>query len=406
MPILHSLWSLPAYRRFWLTRVATIMALQMLLVGLSWQLYSLHHRALDLALLGLISYLPLVLLVLVSGHAADRFDRRRLAMLCQAMACVIALLLAWWAWQGTLGRAHILILVFFLGCAKAFEAPALASLLPGLVPAPQLAQALSGSSAAMQVAVIIGPVLGGLLYQPGPPVLYVGASLLYLLALLNVKQIHLPDKITVAPTIPDAPQQLLAGIHFIRQHRRILGTLSLDLFAVLLGGATALLPMYAQDILHTGTAGMGLLRAAPAFGALGTAIFLHQQHSPLTKNNTMFMAVAGFGVFTIIFGLSAHLWLSCLALAGAGASDMISVVVRSTLVQTETPDVVRGRVNAINFLFIGTSNQLGEFESGLTAAWLGPVGAVVLGGIGSLLIALLWWHWFPELRTPPENHAR
>ncbi len=395
MPWANGLLAQAAFRRFWFTRVATIMAFQMMAVGLGWQIYSLRHQAMDLGYLGLISFLPSVFLVLIIGQTADHFARSKIVLTCQLVGAALALLMAVLAATGQLNRELIFILIFILGSARAFESPTLASVLPTLVDEADLPQAISASSAAMQIAVISGPALGGLLYVLGPQVVYGTAAMLYLTAAYSLSA--LPRTRPTPNPQRVSLQTLLAGVRFIRHHRVVLGTLSLDLFAVLLGGATAFLPMYARDILHTGPWGLGLMRTAPAVGALIISLWLSRH--PLKETGLgMFVAVAGFGIFTVIFGLSSHLWLSLMALFLAGASDMISVVIRSAMVQLETPDDMRGRVNAVNFLFIGTSNQLGEFESGVTAAWLGPIRAVVLGGMGSLLIALLWWHWFPELR--------
>ncbi len=389
--------TLTPFRRFWLTRVCTIMAFQMQAVALGWQVYALHHRAMDLAWVGLISFMPAVLLMLVIGQAADHFERRKLAMACQALSCLLAIGLAWHSRSAAPGRDILFTFIFLLGSAKAFESPALAALLPELVDSTQLPRAISASSAAMQVAVIAGPALGGLLYALSPAAVYITAASLYVCALIALSPLRRPR---LRASTPPRWHTMLAGIRYIWARRILLGTLSLDLFAVLLGGATALLPMVAHDILHAGPLGLGLLRSAPAAGALLVSLWL-SRHTLQHAGRWMFVAVAGFGVCTIVFGLSHHMSLSLLALAAAGGSDMISVVIRSAMVQLETPDEMRGRVSAVNFLFIGTSNQLGEFESGVTAAWLGAEPAIVLGGLGSLLIAGLWYRYFPEMHRYP-----
>ncbi len=387
-------YALPAFRRYWLTRVCTIMAFQMQAVALGWQVYAWHHRAMDLAWVGLISFMPAVLLVLWIGQAADHFERRVVVISCQSISLLLALGLATLTLLGHTDARLLWAFIFFLGCAKAFESPALAAMLPELVSTEHLPRALGASSAAMQVAVIGGPALGGLLYALSPAAVYTCAAGLYLAAMLALAPLRTPQR---PGTTPPTLAHMLAGIRYIWERRILLGTLSLDLFAVLLGGATALLPMVAHDILQAGPLGLGLLRSAPAAGALLVSLWL-SRHSLRHGGLWMFAAVAGFGVCTIIFGLSHSLALSMVALAAAGGSDMISVVIRSAMVQLETPDAMRGRVSAVNFLFIGTSNQLGEFESGLTAAWLGAERAIILGGIGSLLIAALWYQLFPEMR--------
>ncbi len=381
------------FRRFWITRVCTIMAFQMQAVALGWQVYALHHRAMDLAWVGLISFMPAVLLMLIIGQAADHFERRKLAMTCQVVSCLLALGLAWHSRSAPPGRDLLFAFIFLLGSAKAFESPALAAMLPELVDAEHLPRAISASSAAMQVAVIAGPALGGLLYAVAPAAVYIGAASLYLGAITAIAPLRRPRQRVSAPP---RWHTMLAGIRYIWERRILLGTLSLDLFAVLLGGATALLPMVAHDILRAGPLGLGLLRSAPAAGALIVSLWL-SRHTLRHAGRWMFVAVGGFGVCTIVFGLSHSMPLSLLALATAGASDMISVVIRSAMVQLETPNDMRGRVSAVNFLFIGTSNQLGEFESGVTAACLGAEKAIVLGGLGSLLIAALWYRYFPEM---------
>jgi len=376
----------------------------MLVVAFGWQVYDLSHSVFNLGLIGLVQFLPQLCLTLVVGQAADHFDRRRIAQCCQLLECALASVLA----VACISHYQSLTLIFscaaLIGMARAFEAPSMQSLLPTLVPVEQLPASLAWAASARQTAVIVGPALGGLVYALGAPLVYIACALAYLMAALWLQCLRVPARSKTRE--PVSLRSALAGVAFIRRKPVILGAISLDLFSVLLGGATALLPVYARDILHTGPWGLGLLRSAPAIGALGTSLYLARHPLQRHVGRTMGTAVAIFGVATIVFGLSRWFPLSLLALAILGASDMISVVVRSSLVQLETPDEMRGRVSAVNFIFIGTSNQLGEFESGLTAAWFGTMPAVVFGGIGTLLVVALWRGWFPQLfardRLQPE----
>ena len=376
----------------------------MLVVAFGWQVYDLSHSVFNLGLIGLVQFLPQLCLTLVVGQAADHFDRRRIAQCCQLLECALASVLA----VACISHYQSLTLIFscaaLIGMARAFEAPSMQSLLPTLVPVEQLPASLAWAASARQTAVIVGPALGGLVYALGAPLVYIACALAYLMAALWLQCLRVPARSKTRE--PVSLRSALAGVAFIRRKPVILGAISLDLFSVLLGGATALLPVYARDILHTGPWGLGLLRSAPAIGALGTSLYLARHPLQRHVGRTMGTAVAIFGVATIVFGLSRWFPLSLLALAILGASDMISVVVRSSLVQLETPDEMRGRVSAVNFIFIGTSNQLGEFESGLTAAWFGTMPAVVFGGIGTLLVVALWRVCFPQLfardRLQPE----
>jgi len=376
----------------------------MLVVAFGWQVYDLSHSVFNLGLIGLVQFLPQLCLTLVVGQAADHFDRRRIAQCCQLLECALASVLA----VACISHYQSLTLIFscaaLIGMARAFEAPSMQSLLPTLVPVEQLPASLAWAASARQTAVIVGPALGGLVYALGAPLVYIACALAYLMAALWLQCLRVPARSKTRE--PVSLRSALAGVAFIRRKPVILGAISLDLFSVLLGGATALLPVYARDILHTGPWGLGLLRSAPAIGALGTSLYLARHPLQRHVGRTMGTAVAIFGVATIVFGLSRWFPLSLLALAILGASDMISVVVRSSLVQLETTDEMRGRVSAVNFIFIGTSNQLGEFESGLTAAWFGTMPAVVFGGIGTLLVVALWRGWFPQLfardRLQPE----
>ena len=386
----------PPFAFFWCARVLSSFAYQMQAVAIGWQVYALTGSAFDLGLVGLAQFVPVVLLTLVAGHLADRYDRRRIVQLCQGVECAAAATLAAGTIFGWLHVGGIFAIVALIGAARAFEAPTLSALMPGLVSRASLPQASAWSASANQTASIVGPAFGGVLFAVGAPVPFACVAGLYLLAILFVSLIR------AAPVAlarePATRRSVFLGIAFIRHNPAILGAISLDLFAVLLGGATALLPIFARDILHTGSWGLGLLRAAPAVGALAMSVLL--AHRPLRRHagRIMFGAVILFGVATIVFALSHSIALSVAALCTLGAADVVSVVVRYSLVQSNTPDAMRGRVSAVNMLFIGTSNQLGEFESGMTAALFGTVPATVLGGAGTIVVALLWMRWFPALR--------
>jgi MFS family permease len=380
---------------FWSARVATMIAFQMQAVAVGWQIYALTGSALYLGLVGLVQFLPMFLLTLAVGHVADRYDRRRIAQLAQIVECMAAFLLAWGSAAGWQSKESILVVMFVVGAVHAFEGPTMHSLLPGLVPGPLLPQALAWSASAMQTATIVGPALGGVLYTVGPAEVYASAGVLFLAASVFLGLIRTRN----APVVrePATLRSVFAGIAFIRSRPEVLGAISLDLFAVLLGGATALLPIYARDILLTGPWGLGLLRSAPAAGALAMSLFLARNPLKRRVGRTMFYAVAVFGVATMVFALSTSFLLSLAALVVLGAADVVSVVIRHSLVQLKTPDEMRGRVSAVNSLFIGTSNQLGEFESGITAAWFGAVSAVLIGGIGTIIVVALWMRFFPQL---------
>ncbi|HEY2512116.1 MAG TPA: MFS transporter [Polyangiaceae bacterium] len=384
------------FRIFQGARFLMTIAIQMQSVAVGWQVYATTHRAMDLGYVGLAEFVPTFLLALVAGAAADRYDRRKIIILTTlgVGACSLALL--------SLARMHagvggIYAVLVAFGVARAFTGPASQALLPSLVPKEDFANAVTWMSSLFQVATILGPALGGVLYGAG------GASAVY--AATAVTSVVVA--VLVAQVRPSGEPieergaswgTFLAGIRYVRQHRVLLGCISLDLFAVLFGGATALLPIFASDVLFVGPWGLGLLRSAPAAGAavMGTVI----AHRPLKRHAglTMLGCVALFGVATVVFGLSKSFALSLAALVVTGAADMVSVVIRQTLVQLRTPHAMRGRVSAVNMMFIVTSNELGEFESGVTAAWFGAVPAVVVGGLGSLLVVLLWTVGFRELR--------
>lgn len=387
---------------FWLARVFTASGFQMLTVAIGWHLYQLTGSVLDLGLVGLAEFLPRLLFMLHAGHVADRFERRKIAAACQSLQALVALALLLGSSTDSVSRELIFVLAFLLGLARTFEMPATQALLPNVVPAELFPRAVAASASAMQAATIVAPALGGLLYAFGAQWVYGPGVLLYVMACALMLGLRARGQVLRKERA--SLESLLAGIRFIRSKPDVLGSISLDLFAVLLGGATALLPVFAKDILLTGPWGLGLLRSAPAVGALLMSLWL--AHFPIERRTgpIMFASVAIFGVATIAFGLSTSFWFSLAVLVILGAADMISMVIRGTLVQLETPDAMRGRVSAVNGLFIGASNQLGEFESGVTAAWFGTVPAVVIGGAGTLLICGTWIKLFPSLARRDRLH--
>ena len=379
-----------------LSRSFSRFASQIGAVAIGWQIYDMTGSAFDLGMIGLVQFAPTALLLFVAGHAADRYERKRVVQLCQIAEGLTALFLAWGAYAGWLTVTQIFIATFVLGISGAFESPALSALLPLITPKGSLQRATAISSGAAQIATITGPALGGLIYAMAPGAAYgvMAAFCLFGAAFMGTITLAQPAAVRDSAT----SDGLFAGVRFVRNNPAILGTISLDLFAVLLGGATALLPIYARDILQTGPLGLGILRAAPAVGALLMTAFLARHTINHRVGMRMFQAVIVFGIATVVFALSQWMWLSVLALAILGAADTISVVIRFSLVQLATPDEMRGRVGAVNFLFINASNQLGQFESGITAALFGTMPAALLGGIGTIAIALLWMKLFPSLR--------
>ena len=387
----------PPFLLFFAARAFSRFCYQIGAVAVGWQVYALTNSALDLGLIGLTQFVPMALLVFVAGHAADRFDRRRVAQMSQIVAAATAAFLAYGSFAGWLEVPEIFAAVAVLGMTAAFESPTTAAMLPLVAPGGMLQRATAVSSATVQVATIIGPALGGFAYAVSPGVPYAIITVAWLIAAF------VNGAITLAPqparTEPPTLATLFAGVGFVRRNPLILGSISLDLFAVLLGGVTALMPIYARDILHTGPWGLGILRGAPAVGAMVMAAALARTSLTRRVGLRMFQAVIVFGVATVVFALSQWLWLSLIALAVLGAADMISVVIRLSLVQLATPDDMRGRVGAVNYLFINASAQLGEFESGIAAFLLGAVPAAVLGGLGTIAVALLWMKLFPSLRA-------
>jgi MFS family permease len=365
-------------------------------VAVGWQMYDITRSALALGFVGLAQFLPLLLLVFLVGHVADRFDRRHIARTCELLEATAVIVLCVATVNHAAHPALIYAMVALLGLGRAFESPASSALLPNLVPMNIIPAASARAATAQQVATISGPAVGGILYAWHPWIPYGVAGVMFVSAavLMTLMRTRGPSASTSGPPTRDS---VFAGLAFIRATPLVLGAISLDLFAVLLGGATALLPIYARDILMIGPWGLGLLRTAPAIGALSLSLLFGRRPIRRHAGRVMFGAVATFGLATIVFGLSKVFWLSFVALVFLGASDVVSVVIRSSLVAILTPDVMRGRVNAVNSLFIGTSNQAGEFESGVTAALLGPVGAVVMGGIGTILVAAIFFRLFPAL---------
>jgi MFS family permease len=400
------------YLRLLAARVAGTSANQMLMVALGWQVYDLTGSAWALGLVGLAQFVPALLFTLPAGHLVDRHDRRAMLALSLLLQVGVAATLAWGSFGGWINSNWIFATSVVLGVARAVQMPALQALTPSLVPAELLPRAVAASSSVMQGAIVLGPAVGGALYAWLPrglgPVfpqlradalgaagVYVASLLLLVLAIASTAAIR--HRARFARTAAASWDSVTAGLRFIWQRPALLGAISLDLFAVLLGGATALLPIFARDILHAGPDALGLLRAAPAAGAVIVGVVLARRGIQRHAGAWLLGAVAVFGLATIGFALARTIPLAFLFLAISGAADMISVVIRQSLVQLETPEDMRGRVGAVNSVFIGASNQLGEFESGATAAWLGPVGSVLLGGIGTIGVVLAWWRLFPAL---------
>ncbi len=398
--------------RLWYARLFGATASQMFLVAVGWQMYEITGSAWDLGLVGLYQFLPALLLTLVAGHVADKLHRGRIVATCLVAQAAVALLLVaasqgWGVGGGSqtasplaasgawVSRDLLLTISIVLGAARAFQMPAQQALTPLLVPADMLPQAMAFSSMGTQVAVIGGPALGGLIFIAGASAVYLTCTVLFALGCFFM--LRLGYRHTALPPRDMTLQTVFAGVTFICQRKALLGAVSLDLFAVLLGGATALLPIFAKDILYVGPLGLGVLRGAPAVGALLTSVVLARWPLQRRVGHKLLLAVGIYGLAMVVFGWSSSFVLSLLALAVSGGADMVSVVIRQTLVQLETPDDMRGRVSAVNSVFIGASNQLGEFESGITAAWLGPIGSVVVGGVGTLLVAIAWWRMFPTL---------
>ncbi|MGA2219695.1 MAG: MFS transporter [Terracidiphilus sp.] len=403
------------FRRYQLARVAVILGAEAQTVAVAWQVYSITHRAIDLGYTGLALFLPGLLFLLPAGHLADRFDRREIILVCYGIQvlCTTALLIL--THEGVRAVFPIYLVLFFMGVGRAFSGPASSALVPHLIPEEHFVNAVTWGGAVWQFANIAGPALGGLLFTlplaiwlpnarlEGAGVVYVFnlgalAWFLVLIGSLHVRPGRMEHKAASIKVV-------LAGFHYMARSPLLLGASSLDLFAVLLGGPAALMPIFAHDILHQGPQGLGLLRAAPAVGAVTMSLLMTRFPFRRRVGLRMFVCVAIFGAAVVVFGLSHNLWLSLGALALAGGADAISVVIRGSLLQLGTPPEMRGRVSAVNALFIGASNELGEFESGLTAQWWGAVRATVVGGVGTLLVAGLWAALFPDLRRADELTA-
>jgi len=384
------------YRLFWMARISATFAALVVSVAVGWQVYDLTRNPLDLGFVGLVQFAPSLLLVLVTGTASDRFNRRAIIAICQAAEGLVAALFLALTVAGVISVGEIFALLVVFGTARAFLNPASQSLLANLVPTKDLANAIAWNSSAWQIATILGPVTGGLLYGVSAEAAYGAAVLLFGVAATLVALVPRPPqkKLSERPTWTT----LIAGVRYVWHEKIVLGAISLDLFAVLLGGATALLPAYARDILVVGPWGLGLLRAAPGIGAMAVVLVLATRPIRDHAGLIMFAGVTIFGLFTVVFGASTAVWLSIGALALMGAGDMVSVFVRETLIQLWTPDAVRGRVSAVNMVFVGASNELGEFRAGTVAAIIGVVPAVLIGGLGTIIVAGLWAWRFPELR--------
>ncbi|MEP7316576.1 MAG: MFS transporter [Sphingomicrobium sp.] len=394
----------PSFRYYWLARLVSTIAQMAMVIVIGWQVYDIAREtmgikeaALRLGIVGLVQFVPLFLLTLVTGWTADRLDRRWIARAAVTLELFCAAVLGLLAWHGTTTLTDLYIIAALLGVARAFAGPALGALAPNLVPRGILPRAIAMSSIAWQAGAIAGPAIGGYLYAWSPQAPYIASTLLFAVALAGLMMIA-PVALPNIAARPNPWAQMVEGLRYVRRNRLVLGAISLDLFAVLLGGATAMLPVFARDVLHAGPEGLGHLRAAPAVGATLTAAFFAVRPLKSNVGIKMLLAVAAFGVATIAFGLSHNMAFSLFCLAILGSADMFSVYVRQSLIQLYTPDSMRGRVGAVSSLFISASNELGEAESGFIGALIGPVASVIAGGVGALLVVLTWSWWFPELR--------
>lgn len=394
----------PAFLRYWAARFLATFATQIVSVAVGWQIYDLTRDPFDLGLVGLIQFAPSLLLVLVTGAVADRFGRRLIMGTAVFVEAICALALVILTLRGLASPLPVFGVLAAFGVARAFFAPASAALVANLVPPDDFANAVAWNSTAWQTATIVGPVAGGLLYGLAPESAYTVAAVFMILA--AVLSFSIPKPGQHSESEPVSPSTLFAGFRYIWKEKIVLGAISMDLFAVLLGGAVALLPVYARDILELGPWGLGLLRSAPGIGAVLTAIWLSGHPVRNHAGLIMFAFVALFGVFTVLFGVSTITWLSIFALTLIGAADMVSVYIRETLIQLWTPDRLRGRVNAVNMVFVGASNELGEFRAGTMAAFIGTVPAVVFGGVGAVAVAGIWAFLFPALRQAKHLDGR
>jgi MFS family permease len=405
------------FRFYWTARLSSTVAQMSMIIVIGWQVYdiarqtmSLEKAAMQLGFIGLVQFVPLFVLTLVTGWVADRIDRRIIARASIALELLCALTLATLTYMGATTLPWLFAVAALLGVARAFAGPALGALAPNLVPRESLPRAIALSSMSWQSGAIAGPAVGGYLYAWTPHMPYAVSAGLFALSLFCMFMIR-PIVRSEIEGSRNPWRQMIDGLHYVRRNRLVLGAISLDLFAVLLGGATAMLPVFARDILHSDSTALGHLRAAPAVGATLTALWFSWRPMKDDVGTKMLAAVAVFGAATIAFGLSRNMILSIACLALLGSADMVSVYVRQSLIQLYTPDAMRGRVGAASTLFISASNELGEAESGFLAALIGPVVAVVAGGIGAIAVTLLWARWFPELRRartfdPPDELAR
>ncbi len=395
------------FRLYQMARLAVVIGAEAQALAVSWQVYQITHRAIDLGYTGLALFLPGLLFLLPAGHVADRFDRRQVVRICYALQAVCTAVLFFFAWTGLHRVTPIYLVLFLVGTGRAFSGPASSALIPNLVPKEHFVNAVTWGATIFQIATISGPTIGGFLYTlpalgakfahgagGGIVYLFTLATLVWYVVLISMLRVR-PGRMEQKSISSDV---LLAGVRYVLRTQVLLGSISLDLFAVLLGGSVALLPIFAETILHTGPRGLGLLRAAPGVGALAVSLLLTFRPIRKQAGARMLLCVALFGAATVVFGLSHSIWLSLVALLVTGAADMVSVVIRSSILQLATPPEMRGRVSAVNSLFLGASNELGEFESGITAQWLGAVRAVVLGGVGSLAVTGAWAVRFPNLR--------
>ena len=404
---------IPAFRFYWLARLTSTIAQMAMVIVIGWQVYDiaretmgLKEAAFRLGIIGLVQFVPLFALTLITGWTADRVDRRWIARASIALELGCAIALGVLAWRETTTLFALYAVAALLGVARAFAGPALQALAPNLVPRPILPRAIALSSIAWQAGAIAGPAIGGYLYAWTPFAPYAASAALFAIAIAGLLAIGPVARPTIARG-PSPWAQMVEGLSYVRHNRLVLGAISLDLFAVLLGGATALLPVFARDVLHAGPEGLGHLRAAPAVGATLTALFFSVRPLKYNVGTKMLVAVMIFGTATVIFGLSRWMPLSLACLALLGAADMFSVYVRQSLIQLYTPDAMRGRVGAVSSLFISASNELGETESGFLGALIGPVASVIAGGLGAIGVVVLWAWWFPELRLaktfePPD----
>jgi MFS family permease len=400
------------FRRYQLARVVAILGAEAQAVAVAWQVYSITHRAIDLGFTGLALFLPGLIFLLPAGHVADRFDRRQVILVCYTLQFFASLTLALLAGTGTTHVLPIYAVLFAIGTGRSFSGPASSALVPHLVPQEHFVNAVTWGGAIFQLANITGPALGGLLFTfpllhffpgtrlEGAGIVYIFTLICLIWFILLILSLHVrPGRMEHRAV---SVKVVLAGFEYVRHQPILLGSFSLDLCVVFLGGATALMPIFAQDILHQGPRGLGLLRAAPAIGAVTMSFVLARFPLKRRAGRKLFLAVAFFGAATVIFGVSRSLWLSLAALAILGAADMVSMVIRGSVLQLATPPAMRGRVSAVNALFVGGSNELGEFESGLTAQWWGAVRATIVGGIGALTVAGIWSVAFPKLRAADE----